>query len=495
MKQIEEHIATRPLPGAARKEEPLASTKHSASEPESDGLPKRQRVIILAVMLIGTGTACISQSMMISALPAVMHEFSVNASLGQLITTSYIFTLGLISALTAFLINRFETRPLFFAAMGTFVIGCALSLVAPNYPLLLLSRLVQAGGAGILLPLLQVVALSVYPKSEYGRAMGIAGLTIGFAPAIGPTISGVIIDAWGWRAVFACLGAVAILCAVAAFFLLTDVVKRSKDHGRLDVASALLYACGFCLVLIGATFMEESGQVSPLAVALLVAGTLVLASFARRQLRVANPFLKLACFRDRTFAVSTMLVVFAHIAFMAPSIMVPLFVQDIQGQSAAVSGLVILPGAVLLGILNPVTGRLLDKHGPRPLLAVGGALIVAGTLAFSACTEAVPEWLVTVLYGVRIVGIACIMMPMTGHACTTLPPEDLPQGTAIITSFRQIIGSISASVLITVMSVSSSNALGVDVHGFSVSFLVQAAVVAFGVILGFVLLPRKRGKE
>ena len=492
MKQIEEHTPTRPSPKTARNEKPSAAAQ--PSNEESDGLPKRQRVIILAVMLIGAGTACISQSMMISALPAIMHEFNVNASLGQLITTSYIFTLGLISALTAFLINRFETRPLFFAAMGTFVVGCALSLVAPNYPLLLLSRLVQAGGAGILLPLLQVVALSVYPKSEYGRAMGVAGLTIGFAPAIGPTISGVIIDAWGWRAVFACLGAVAILCAIAAFFLLTDVVKRSKDHGRLDVASALLYACGFCLVLVGATFMEESGQVSLFAVALLMAGALVLALFARRQLRVPNPFLKLSCFRDRTFAVSTMLVVFAHIAFMAPSIMVPLFVQDIQGQSAAVSGLVILPGAVLLGILNPVTGRLLDKHGPRPLLIVGGALIVAGTLAFSACTEAVPEWLVTVLYGVRIVGIACIMMPMTGHACTTLPPEDLPQGTAIITSFRQIIGSISASVLITVMSVSSSNALGVDVHGFSVSFLVQATVVAAGIALGFALLPcKKRG--
>ena len=160
----------------------------------SDGLPKRQRTIVLAVMMSGTTAACISQSMMIAALPTIMHEYSVSASLGQLLTTSYIFTLGLISAMTAYLVHRVDSKKLFIAAMVCFVAGCAAALVAPNYPLLLASRLLQAGGAGIALPLIQVVALSVYPKSEYGRAMGLVGLIIGFAPAIGPTVSGFLID-------------------------------------------------------------------------------------------------------------------------------------------------------------------------------------------------------------------------------------------------------------------------------------------------------------
>ena len=153
-------------------------------------MPKRQRTIVLAVMMSGTTAACISQSMMIAALPTIMHEYSVSASLGQLLTTSYIFTLGLISAMTAYLVHRVDSKKLFIAAMVCFVAGCAAALVAPNYPLLLASRLLQAGGAGIALPLIQVVALSVYPKSEYGRAMGLVGLIIGFAPAIGPTVSG-----------------------------------------------------------------------------------------------------------------------------------------------------------------------------------------------------------------------------------------------------------------------------------------------------------------
>ena len=201
----------------------------------SDGLPKRQRTIVLAVMMSGTTAACISQSMMIAALPTIMHEYSVSASLGQLLTTSYIFTLGLISAMTAYLVHRVDSKKLFIAAMVCFVAGCAAALVAPNYPLLLASRLLQAGGAGIALPLIQVVALSVYPKSEYGRAMGLVGLIIGFAPAIGPTVSGFLIDFWGWRSVFVILGAVSAVVVVLSFFVLSDVVKREASRERFDV--------------------------------------------------------------------------------------------------------------------------------------------------------------------------------------------------------------------------------------------------------------------
>ena len=420
----------------------------------SDGLPKRQRTIVLAVMMSGTTAACISQSMMIAALPTIMHEYSVSASLGQLLTTSYIFTLGLISAMTAYLVHRVDSKKLFIAAMVCFVAGCAAALVAPNYPLLLASRLLQAGGAGIALPLIQVVALSVYPKSEYGRAMGLVGLIIGFAPAIGPTVSGFLIDFWGWRSVFVI----------------------------------------FCGIMLGTTVMESDAAFDPVSLAALAGGALALFVFARRQARIEQSLLKLSCFRNRTFAIATVLVMMSQMAFMVGSIMVPLFVQDVQGGSATVSGLTILPGAVLLGFLNPVTGRLLDRYGPRPLVAVGCAVLAAGTLAFAACDAGTPEWAITVLYGVRTVGVACLMMPMTAHACAALSLEDIAQGTAIITSFRQIFGALSSSALITVMALASSNELGIDVGGFALSFEVQAAVIVVGFVVGMAFLPRPQRK-
>ena len=181
-----------------------------------------------------------------------------------------------------------------------------------------------------------------------------------------------------------------------------------------------------------------------------------------------------------------------NLSFMAASIMVPLFVQDVQGASAAVSGLAILPGAVLLGFLNPITGRLLDSRGPWPLLVAGCALLLGGTLAFVACDAETPLWVVTVLYGVRICGVACLQMPMTAYASKQLSGDDVAQGTAIITSIRQISSALLSSVLIGIMALASSGDLGIDAHGFGVAFSILAALTIAGFVFGAVFLPKRR---
>ena len=431
------------------------------SEPERDGLPPRQRRVVLGIMVSGTTAACISQSMMIAALPAVMHEYGISASSGQLLTTAYIFVLGLISAMTGYLMNRFDSKKLFFASMASFAIGCAAAIFAPNYPCLLAARLLQAGGAGICLPLVQLVALNIYPKSQYGQAMAIVGMIIGFAPAIGPTISGFLIDAWGWRSMFWMLGAIALAVMVLTVLLLDDVVRRPDHPGHFDLVSALLYSGGFVLVMIAATMLESGGSVGAGFIVPLLAGAAGLVVFARRQVRVSEPFLRLQCFRDKTFAVSTLIVICAHMMFMAPSMM------------------------------NPITGRLLDRRGPRPLIVAGCVTVLAGTVAFALIPASAPEWVVTVLYGVRVTGIACLMMPLTAWACTTLDPDELAQASAIITSARQLIGSLSASVFIAAMALTSQNALGVDLGGFDSSFWLQCGVPVLAFVLGMFVLPAK----
>ncbi len=470
-----------------------ATAAPKAAEVNSEGgLPPRKRRAVLSIMVTGTTAACITQSMLIAALPTIMAEFAIDASAGQLLTTAYIFTLGLISALTAFLMNRFNSKKLFLASMASFAIGCIAAIFAPNYPCLLVARLVQAGGAGICLPLVQLVALNVYPKSQYGRATSIVGMIIGFAPAVGPTISGFLIDMWGWRSMFWILGAIGIAVIVLTTISLPDVVKRPDHPVRFDLASTLLYLVGFVALMVGVSLVESSGSFPGVALIIIGAGVALLFVFARRQLRIPNPLLKLACFRNRTFAVSTLLVVLSHIAFMAPSIMVPLFVQDIQGQSATISGLTILPGAIMMGIMNPFTGRYLDKHGPHRLIVAGCTLIFAGTVAFACIPASVPEWVVTVLYGVRMVGISCLMMPMTAWACTTLSNDDLAQASAITTSFRQVFGSMSASLFITAMALTSQNALGVDLAGFDFSFWLQSAVPVIALVIGLFVLPKSK---
>lgn len=446
--------------------------------------------MVLGVMVAGTTAACISQSMMIGALPAVMSEYAISASYGQLLTTAYIFVLGLISAMTAYLMNRFNSKKLYLASLSCFVVGCAAAIVAPNYPCLLAARLLQAGGAGICLPLVQLVALNIYPKSQYGQATSIVGMIIGFAPAIGPSISGFLIDAWGWRSIFWVLGTTALIVILLTVFLLKDVVRRPDHPGHFDPASALLYAAGFVLVMVAATMLESGGAAGPEFLVPLVLGAVGVAAFVRRQLRIPNPLLKLQCFRDRTFAVSTLIVICSHMMFMAPSIMVPLFVQDIQGLSATVSGLTLLPGAIMMGVMNPVTGRFLDRRGPRPLIVAGCITVLVGTVAFAMIPASSPEWVVTVLYGIRATGIACMMMPLTAWACTTLQIDELAQASAIITSLRQLIGSLSASIFIAIMALTSQNASGVAIEGFDFSFWLQCAIPVVAFALGMFALPK-----
>lgn len=492
-----------PTPGSQRvsqssQEDPLEPVQKSPTQHQnmlkekSDGLDKKERWVILGIMIAGTSAACISQSMMIAALPTIMLEFSVTATLGQLLTTAYIFTLGLISAMTAYLVKRISSRKLFLLSMASFLFGCIASLIAPNYPLLLVSRLLQAGGAGIALPLIQVVALSVYPKSQYGKAMGLVGIIIGFTPAFGPPLSGFLIDLWGWRSIFIALSAIALVVVLVALPFLKDVPGTTAAKQHFDGISGILYTLGFAAILISATLFESFDTLIIQAILFFLAGGTALFVFARRQFRIKTPLLKLSCFYDQTFTVSTILVIMSHVAFMSGSIMVPLFVQNVQHQSAAISGLTILPGALLLGFLNPLTGRFLDRHSPFTLIIAGCSVLVLSTLAFAFCVETTPTWVITVLYGLRTIGVSCLMMPMTAYACTVLQPKDIAQGTAIITSFRQTLASLATSGLIAVMASVSLSEQGVDQFGFHVSFIVQTIFIALVFLFSMIFMPRRK---
>lgn len=213
--------------------------------------------VVLVAMLVGTFVASVSQSMLTSALPAVMREFGVDATLGQLLTTSYMYTLGIVAAFSAFLITRCNVRRLFLGALALFAAGCVLAYYATTYPLLLAARLMQACGTGVLMPLIQVVALEIYPKDQYGQALGLVGLVFGFAPVVGPTLSGIITDALGWRTIFLLLGLVAVASLLASSLVVRDVGRHERV--ALDVPSVLLYTFGLIVFMVGVTGLEQFG--------------------------------------------------------------------------------------------------------------------------------------------------------------------------------------------------------------------------------------------
>lgn len=200
-----------------------------------------------------------SQNLLTSALPSIMSEFAVSATIGQLLTTIYILSLGIVASTTAYLINRFNTKNLFISAMLLFLVGCVISIFAPTFTILLLSRMLQTCGAGILMPLTQVFALKKFPAGKHGRAMGIVGLVIGFAPTIGPTLSGVLVDYFGWKSIFYLLTAISLIVIIAAAFELIDMDE--KNNGKMDFFSAVIYGIGFCSFMLGVTNQETYGWI------------------------------------------------------------------------------------------------------------------------------------------------------------------------------------------------------------------------------------------
>ncbi len=452
--------------------------------------------VVLGIMLTGTFFASVSQSMLTSALPTIMHEFGINATLGQLLTTSYIYVLGIVAAFSAYLITRCNVRRLFLGALALFCAGCAVAYLSTGYGALLASRLMQACGTGVLMPLMQVIALELYPKERHGHALGLVGLVFGFAPVVGPTLSGIITDMLGWRTIFAILGCGALLSLAGSSFVVRDVGKHERTV--LDVPSMLLYTFGLVVFMVGVTGLEQFGFFDARAFGPTLVGVVLVAVFAVRQLRVDRPYLKLALFRNRTFATGVVLLVIAQAVMMSSALQVPLCIQEIHGYTPTESGLILLAGALCMPLLNPLTGRLYDRFGGKLNGMIGFFLLVVGTGSFVFFSSDISPLWIAGMYMVRMVGIAFVLMPMTAYCMTDLEGADVPQGAAIVNSFRQICGSLGSSVMMAVVTSVSVDAGSIDVSmvGFSVSFAIQAlfAAVAFICVLLFVRGKRQTRK-
>jgi len=443
-------------------------------------LTKSKIYIILSIMMIGAFSGSLSQSLLTSALPAIMEDFQISATLGQWLTTIYIMVLGIATSTTAYLINRFSSKNLFISAMGLFFAGSLISMFAPNFFVLIFSRVLQAFGAGILMPLIQVTALNAFPPEEHGRAMGIVGFVVAFGPAIGPTISGIIVDAYGWRSIFYILSIVSFLVIVAAFVSVVDVGEKHRI--RMDFISAGLYGMGFSALMLGVTYQELRGVIHKDTMIAFATGFFLLYLFVKRQLREEEPLLRLDLFKSFTFSITTILNVITYWTMMSGTIMVPIYIQSVRGLSPLISGLVLLPGSILLAILSPVTGYLYDKYNARFVSMIGMILMLIGASSYAFVSTETNLTTASILYGIRMSGVAFLLMPLTAYGIGTLNKESVSHGTAIVISVRQMIGALGTSILVAIMAAESTKTNIIDIQGVNAAFGIQGLIITLGLI-------------
>ena len=451
------------------------------------------RNVLLAVLISGAFVVILNQTLLNTALPAFIEDFQITENTAQWLTTVFMLVNAIMIPLTAMLINKFTTRTLFLTAMILFVIGTVVSGVAPGFSVLIVGRVLQAAGGGILIPLMQTILFSIFPIDKRGGAMGTFGLVIALAPAIGPSLSGWMIDNYHWRYLFFMVLPIAIAATVLSYFLLKNVNRRTDP--KVDALSIMLSSLGFGGLLYGSSIAGAEGWGSPQVVIALAASAFILLWFIIRQLKLNEPMLEFRVFKYGMFTLNTALGMCVFIVMVGGMMLLPLYMQTMNGDvpgegfSATKSGLALLPGAVVMGLMSPITGRLFDRYGAR-WLAVGGFTLVSGTTLLYATMDSHSSFTFVALVNVgRMFGVAMVMMPVTTAALNQLPPHLIPHGTAMNNTMRQVAGSIGTAVLITIMTTATKDPseYGVDgmVHGSNVAFLVAGILGAFGIVGSF----------
>ncbi|MBU5363688.1 multidrug efflux MFS transporter [Enterococcus raffinosus] len=466
------------------------------------------RSLLVVVLLIGTFCTVLNQTLLTTAFPALMKAFDISASSVQWLTTGFLLVNGIMIPISAWLINKFSSKRLYLTAMTIFLIGTITCFIAPNFSTLLIGRLIQAAGVGISMPLLQNIMLSIFPPEKRGSAMGMAGIVIGLAPALGPTLSGWIIDHYTWRDLFGMVIPIVILVLVLAIFLMKSVIQLSNPS--IDVLSALLSTVGFGSLLYGFSSVGNDGWDSLKVIGFLIIGVVVIGLFVWRQLHLEHPFLELRVFKSPTFTIAAILSGVVNMAMVGAEMVLPLYIQNIRGESAFHSGLMLLPGALIMGLMMPITGAIFDKHGAKRLAISGMLILTAATLPFAFLTQETPVTMIVILYAMRMFGISMVMMPVTTSGMNALPMNLISHGTAVNNTFRQVASSIGTAVLISILTnVTKDNlpkasllkslplsykdqAINATLSGYHAAFFVAVIFGLVGFIITFFLKNNKK---
>ncbi|MFD1345856.1 MDR family MFS transporter [Nesterenkonia halotolerans] len=463
---------------------------------------------VIWLLLISAFVAILNETTMGIAIPHLNVELGIAPSLGQWLTSAFMLTMAVVIPVTGLVIQRFSTRGVYLTAMTLFTAGTLICLIAPGFAVLLLGRIIQASGTAIMMPLLMTTVMNVVPEHSRGRIMGRAGIVMALAPAIGPTVSGLILDSLSWRWIFGLILPIAVIALlIGAKWMLN--LGESQPR-RIDVASIILSALGFGgLVFALSQFGSAHGGESALSTAgaslLLGAAAILLALFVWRQLRLQRSeqaLLDLRVFRSLNFTMSVAVMSIVALAMFGSLTLLPLYLQNVAGLSATQSGLIILPGSIIMGILGPVVGAIYDARGPRPLLIPGTLLVSAGLWSYSTVGQDTPVVMLAVIQVAMSIGLAMSFTPLFSASLSSLRPNLYSHGSAVLNTLQQVAGAAGVAVLITTMSSVAADQPGTvdeiaaQAAGAQSAFM-TAAIISLAAVVGafFVRSPTKAAQQ
>lgn len=409
------------------------------------------RTTITVLLLLSSFISLASQTMMVTALPVIQKEMHVSLTLAQWLTTGYTLIIGVVTPLSSNMYEKFRNRSVFLGTIGTFAVGTLIGCFAHNFWFLLLARLVQACAGGILMSFQMTTMISIYPMEKRGTILGMSGLVIAFGPAIGPTLSGIIVNSLGWRYIFILVLPLMLLVLLIGFATFPNF-KEPREL-KIDVLSVFLSLIGAALTLSSLTFFQTD---IALGFVMLVVGLVILTLFIKRQLKLKDPMLNVRIVANPAFRRMTLVGIFAFMILLGTEQMVPIFAQNVSHVSSTISGMILLPGAIANALSAAIVGRLYDRFGPKYLITTGGILMLLASIPLVSLKPTTPLWIVTVAYMVRMIGNALVFSPAMSEAFIELDQAEISHATALNNSIRQAFGATSITLLIVVSGIPAS---------------------------------------
>lgn len=460
------------------------------------------RGLIVTILIIGTFLIVLNQTVLATALPRLMTTFNVNASTIQWLTTGFLLVNGIVIPVSAWASTRFNTKWLWISTMTIFGIGTILCWIAPNFGVLLFARIIQAIGAGIAMPLLQTILFTIFPINERGSAIGLMGIAVGAGPAFGPVYAGWVIGAGSWRDIFGIMIPFIIIIIILSLFYMRPLIQTNAQ--RLDIASFAMSCLGFGPLLYGFSIAGTDGWKSATVLISLIVGIIFVILFGIHQFKLAVPFLNLNVFKFNQFTISVFLGSIAMMILTSAELVLPMYLQIVRGQSALESGLMILPGAILLAVLNPITGKIVDKIGGHGLAIYGMICITIGTLPFCVLKTGTSLLSIVIIYAISMIGVAMVLMPITTIGMNSLTQDLIPHGTAVNNMVRQIFSSIGSALMISVMAIVTASQMPnqnlvvmgktakfahlkilADLSGYRAAFMLMTVFCIISLVLSF----------
>ena len=475
-------------------------TEKKPDAAEAPALSTKQLTGIIGAMALAAFLMILNETVLTVALPSIMADMGVSAAAGQWLTTGFLLTMSVVIPMTGFLLQRFSSRKLFIFALSSFLVGTVIAVFAPGFVFLLIARIIQAVGTAIVLPLLMTTTLTLVPVRKRGAIMGLNSIVISVGPAIGPTVSGAIVNSLSWHYIFVMMLPLALIILVlgTVFIRIPSATRRIP----VDLPSVVLSAIAFGFLVYGISSIEHASDNLAVTVASFAVGLAGLVLFVRRQLRLARTgreLLNLSPFRNRTFTFSVLMIMIAMGTLLGTVVILPIILQTGSGLATMSIGLMLLPGGVAQVLVSPVFGRIYDRFGPRPVLIPGAAMLALGQWLYVGVDSDTELRAFMVIHIVFSIGLALLMTGLLSSALSAVEPRLYGHGSAIFNTGQQLGGAIGTTVFVTVMSLLSAARLdeGSDLahalfSGAHTSFIIGGILATAGLVLApFVKAPKQ----